>query len=108
MNLKNISEFDVQQLKLMQEVLSSFVKKQIELSSLVGSLEFLLNALESVNEDWEEKFLVDITTLETINALEIIRDSGEKVSEIHEDKKELLIKDTVESINKLINYKLNR
>ncbi len=78
----------------------------MELSSLVGNLEFLLNALELIDEEWELKFLKEITTLETVNALEIIKDSGEKVQEIDENTKELLINKSIENLKKLIELQL--
>ena len=99
--MKNISEYDERQLRLIHENLVSFEKKQIELSSLVGSLEFLLNALESIDEEWEERFLKEVTILETANALAIIKDSGEKVPEIEIDKKEILINKSIEKLKKL-------
>lgn len=104
--MKNISEYDERQLRLMYKNLVSFEKKQIELSSLIGSLEFLLNALESIDEKWEEKFLKEVTTLETVNALEIIRDFEEEVFEIKEGKKEMLVKKSIENIKKLIENEL--
>jgi hypothetical protein len=104
--MKNITEYDERQLKLIYENLVSFEKKQIELSSLVGSLEFLLNALESLDEEWEERFLKEVTTLETANALAIIKDSGEEVHEIEMNKKEMLIKKSIENLKKLVEDKL--
>ena len=105
--MKHISEYDERQLRLMHENLNSFEKKQIELSSLVGSLEFLLSALELIDEAWEEKFLKEITTLETVNALEIIKDFGEDVSEIDKDEKEILISKSIENLKKLVDCELN-
>ena len=91
----NISEYDQRQLKLMRESLSSFQKNQIQLGSLIGSLEFLLNAMESVDDDWENKFLKEITTLESVNAIEIIEDSEKE--KLNFNKKE-----SVEILNKSI------
>ena len=104
--MKDISEYDERQLILMLEYLSSFENQQINLSSLVGGLEFLLNALETVDEDWEEKFLKEITTLETTNALEIIKEAGEQIPEIQNEKKRTLIKNSIDGLNKLIDSKL--
>jgi hypothetical protein len=103
--MKNITEYDERQLKLIYENLVSFEKKQIGLSSLVGSLEFLLNALESIDEEWEERFLKEVTTLETANALAIIKDS-EEAPEIELNKKEMLINKSIESLKKLVENKL--
>lgn len=105
-NMENINEYDKRQLMLMLEYLTSFEKKKINLSSLVGSLEFLLNALDVVDEDWEEKFLKEITVLETLNALAIIKESGEKITEIQDKKKDGLIKNSIDILKNLINEKI--
>jgi len=106
--MQNIKEYDDRQLKLMHEILISFENNQIELSSLVGSLEFLLSALEAINEKLEEKLVKELTTLETINALEIIKDSGEDAPEIDKHKKETLITQSVSTLKKLIKAELNK
>jgi len=100
--MKHISVYDERQLKLMQESLSSFEKKQIELNFLISNLEFLFSVLESVDEDWEDKFLTEITALETINATNIIRHCGENIPEIEAEKKQMLINKSVFNLNKLI------
>ena len=61
--MENTSEYDERQLQLMYKNLISFEKNQIDLNSLVGTLEFLLNALKSVNCEWEEKFLKEINLM---------------------------------------------
>lgn len=104
--MKNITQYDERELKLIYDNLVSFEKRQIGLSSLVGSLEFLLNALESIDEEWEERFLKEVTTLETANALVMIKDSGEDAPEIEINKKEILIKKSTENLKKLVENKL--
>ena len=106
--MENVSEYDERQLILMLEHLTSFEKKQIELSSLVGSLEFLFNALEAVDTEWEENFLKEITTLETANALTIIKNSGEQIAEIQVDKREKLIKYSAERLKSIVKGKLSK
>lgn len=105
-SIENISEYDARQLLLMLEHLTSFEKNQIDLCSLVGSLEFLLNALENVDIEWEEKFLKEITTLETVNALAIIKETGEQISEIERDKRKMLINNSINSLKAIITRKL--
>lgn len=105
--MKNISEYDERQLKLMHKNLISFEKKQIELSPLVSTLEFLLNVLESVDEDLEEKFLKEMTILETVNALAIIKDS-EKEAPVIENKKEILINKSIFNLKILIGNELKK
>lgn len=105
--MMNISDYDERQLKLMLTTLMSYENNNIALSSLVGSLEFLLNALESVNEDWEEKFLIEITTLETINALSINQEAGEYAPTLEQSKKEFLLRQSTHNLKKIIEEKLN-
>ncbi len=100
--MRNVSEYDQRQLRLMYESLRSFENKQIELSSLVSSLEFLLNILESVDESWEEGFLSEITALEVANALEIIKKSEGEVFLIENEKREILISKSILNLKKLI------
>ncbi len=84
-----------------------FENNRIELSSLVGSLEFLFSALESVENEWGEKFLKAITTLEHINAIEIIKEAGEEVPQIDKDKVDKLINIAVSNLKILIEKELN-
>ncbi|HEY4831820.1 MAG TPA: hypothetical protein VIH61_04595 [Waddliaceae bacterium] len=95
--MNKISEYDERQLKLMLQQLISFEHKKLELSSLVGSLEGLLHAMENVTDEWEEKFLNEFSTLESINA---------EMPKMKEDEIEKLIKDTVVNLKKLIEDKL--
>ncbi|MFW9882520.1 MAG: hypothetical protein ACFFG0_56380 [Candidatus Thorarchaeota archaeon] len=104
--MDNISEYDKRQLKLMYECLASFQKKQIQLSSLISSLEFLLNAMESVDEEWEYKFLKEITTLETINAVEIIEESEKEKLKYSKNKNIELVNKSVINLKTLIQGKL--
>lgn len=105
--MKNINEYDERQLRLMHEKLISFEKNLIELSSLIGSLEFLLNAMESVEDDWEEKFLKEVATLESINAIRIIKESGEEAPEISNNKSNKLINNAISTLKILIEKELN-
>lgn len=100
--MKNINEYDERQLRLMLKSLISFEKNQIDLSSLIGTLEFLLSVMEVVEDDWEEKFLNEVTTLESINAFMIIRESGEEAPEISDDQNSRLINDAVSNLKALI------
>lgn len=106
--MKNISDYDERQLRLMHNNLISFENKQIDLNSLIGSLEFLLNAMESVEEDWEDKFLKELTTLESINAIAAIKESKEKFPEINIANSKNLIKNSVSNLKNLIEKELSR
>lgn len=104
--MKNINEYDRRQLKLMYESLISFEKNHTTLNSLIGNLEFLLNVMEHVEDDWEEKFLTEITTLETINALEIMKDAGEEIYEIKKEEREELIKKAISNLKTFVKKEL--
>lgn len=95
--MSKISEYDERQLKLMLKQLISFEHKKLELSSLVGSLEGLLHAMENVTDEWEEKFLNEFSTLESINA---------EMPKMKKDEIEKLIKDAVSNLKKMIEDKL--
>lgn len=104
--MKKISEYDERQLRLMYENLISFDMKQNKLGTLVGCLEFLLNTLESNDEKWDENILNEITILETINALEIINDSGDEFIDIDNEKKDISIKNSINNLKELIKVRL--
>lgn len=105
-NMKNVSEYDKRQLMLMLECLCYFEGNGTDLSSVISSLEFLLNALDKVDEEWEGNFLKEMTMLETISALENIEESGEQNPKIPNCKKEQLIKKSIERLKVLINGEL--
>lgn len=105
--MSNISEYDQRQLKLMQESLHSFQKNQIELGSLIGSLEFLFNAMESVDDEWENKFLKEITTLESVNAIEIIEYSDKEKLNFNKNKSIELVNKAIFNLNDLIQKALS-
>ncbi len=68
MNYKN--DYDIRQLKLMNENLMAFDKGEISLYTLQSRLEFLLQVMEHVDDSWEFSFLEEIGTLASINAEE--------------------------------------
>ncbi|NGX38326.1 MAG: hypothetical protein K1000chlam2_01499 [Chlamydiae bacterium] len=104
--MDSISEYDERQLKLMHECLSSFEKNQIELSSLIGSLEFLLNAMESVDEEWENKFFKEATILESINAIEVMEESEKETLKFNKNESIELLSKAVLSLKSLIQNEL--
>ena len=105
--MRNISEYDERQIELMSKNLIYFKGSKIELNELISALEFLLSALESVDADWEEKLLKEITVLESINALNVSINSGEKVAEISDQEKKILINSSVANLKKLFDVCLN-
>jgi hypothetical protein len=104
--MNNISKYDQQQLKQMQECLFSFQKNQIQLSSLIGSLEFLFNAMESVDEEWENKFLKEITILESVNAVELMEEAERKKMNYKKNESSELVNQSVLNLKNLIQNKL--
>ncbi len=102
-----MSEYDERQLKLMCESLASFEKNQIGLGSLVGNLEFLLNAMESVDEGWENEFLKEVTILESINAIQMMDESETESLKINENEKVKLLDKAVLGLKTLIQNKLS-
>jgi hypothetical protein len=105
--MNNISEYDQRQLKLMQECLSSFQKNQIQLSSLIGSLEFLFNAMESVDEEWENMFLKEITTLESVNAVELMEGPEREKLRFNKNESAELVNKSVLKLKDLIQNELS-
>ena len=95
--MSKISEYDERQLNLMLKQLIFFENKKLDLSSLVGNLEGLLHAMEHVTDEWEEKFLDEFSTLESINA---------EMPKIKNDEIEKLIKDAVSNLKKLVEKEL--
>src|SRR5581483_1061733 len=101
-----LNQYDERQLRLMLKSLISIEKQQIELNALVGTLEFLLSVMELVEDDWEEKFLSEVTTLGSINALVIIRASGEEIPNISIDQSDQLINSALSNLKALIERKI--
>lgn len=93
--MHQISNYDKRQLDLMMQQLDSFENGEIDLFSLQSSLEFLFQAMEYVNDSWEESFLEEISTLASINA-GLPNDSQINVK--------LIIAETVENIKKLVKH----
>ena len=87
------SNYDKRQLDLMMQQLNSFENGEINLFSLQSSLEFLLQAMEHVNDTWENSFLDEISTLASINA-GFPNDKQINVK--------IIITETVENLKKLV------
>lgn len=68
-------EKDVRQLRSMQRQLQHFAKKDLDLNSLIGDLDFLLLHAEGIDVSWKREVSSHIMDLEQINAWS--RDGGE-------------------------------
>lgn len=91
-----ITEYDNHQLVKMKQQLASFKKDELPLGSLIGDLDFLLNAMESMEMAWKEKVHEEVATLEEVYAVAL--DSG--VDELDEASTSLVY----QSIQKLSEY----
>lgn len=100
--MKVINEYDKRQFKKMAEVVNSFEEKDIGLEELIGSLDFLLHALESVENEWSTSFTDQIVSLETINAHQIINKNEEEQFNIDKNKENETISRAISSIKALI------
>ncbi len=87
--------------------LSFFEAGRIELHSLIGCLEFVFSAMESVEEEWEEQFLKEIIVLESVNAIYIIKSANEEAPEISEKQAKTLIKQSVSNLKLLVEKELH-
>ena len=94
--MKHISKYNQGQLSFTYNNLIAFENHQIELDSLIGTLEFLLNAMEFVEDAWEEQFLQGVTVLESINARAI------EAPKISRETLDSLIKKSVSNLKLLI------
>jgi hypothetical protein len=104
--MKNISEYDQRQLRLMYNHLTKFEKNEIDLNSLIGALEFLLTSMEVVEDVWEDRFLNEITTLESLNSIWILDEENEDISKIKKDQTNEEIKNAVSNLKSLIENEL--
>ena len=53
----------------MKQQLNRFNREELGLSGLIGDLEFLLNAIESLPQDWKKDVHREIGTLEEVYAV---------------------------------------
>jgi hypothetical protein len=91
--VSEISEYDKRQLDLMYDTIIFFENGKLNLSSLVQNLEGLLLAMENVSKNFEEKFLDELATLESINA---------EMPEIESGEIKKLIKDAVSNLKRIV------
>lgn len=64
-----ITEYDKRQVERMKQQLDRFDKEELGLSGLIGDLEFLLNAIESISQNWKENVNREIGVLEEVYAV---------------------------------------
>ncbi len=61
-------EFNAKQIKKMKDLLINFLEYRTDLFSLVSSLEFLFSVIDIEDPEWNERFISQISLLESINA----------------------------------------
>lgn len=71
-----ITEYDSRQLRKMKHQLASFTAGDLPLPGLIGDLEFLLNAMESMPIEWKRSIHEQIATLEEVYAITLDRGLG--------------------------------
>jgi hypothetical protein len=64
--MKTSKEYDLRQIILIEKKIALFENNRLDLFDLVGDLGDLLNALESVPDNWKNDFLSETNTLEMI------------------------------------------
>lgn len=96
--MNTLSDYDQRQLNLMLKQLDFFKNKNLEFRLLVIHLESLLHVMEHFNNEWEEKFLDEFSTLESINA---------EMPEMKKDEIDTLVNQAVFNLTELIKHKLN-
>ena len=64
-----ITDYDNRQLSKMKQQLAAFKKDELPLGSLIGDLDFLLNAMESMDMTWKERVHEEVATLEEVYAV---------------------------------------
>jgi len=89
------SYFDQRQLEKMSQLIKSFKRMTLSLSSFVSSLEFLFYALEHTDDVWEDLFLEEISTLESVNSGVSANITEREVQEI--------VDEAVINLDKLVN-----
>ena len=64
-----ITEYDRRQVERMKQQLDRFDRDELDLSGLIGDLEFLLSAIESVPQDWKKDVYKEIGVFEEVYAV---------------------------------------
>ncbi len=88
-----ITEYDKRQIERMTCQLERFDKNELGLSGLIGDLEFLLAAVESIPDEWKKKVNKEIGVLEEVYAVYL--DRGDDTLDEHSQK---LVDKSVQSL----------
>lgn len=85
-----ISDFDARQLRKIRLQLAAFQSGKLTLGSIIGDMDFLLNALEDLPREWKQRVFEFVVTLEEVYAMGL--DLGH--AEINEEGKRLIAEAT--------------
>ena len=91
----SFSEYDIRQIALMKELISSFKLKKIPIEVLINNLRALLDILETKDTSWKEKFYDHWFTLEQVYAVSL--DENESI-----EKYDKYIKESIEGLDNLL------
>ena len=105
--MKQISEYDLRQLRLMYDCLISFEKHQIDLQALISTLDFLLSTLEIIDSSWKEKFSEEVFNLECVYSLSHVQEEETKVAKISKEEAEQIIRDAVNNLKIFVKISLD-
>lgn len=94
-----MTEYDCRQLKKMRQQISAFEAQQLGLGPLIADLEFLLNAMESVDKRWRQQVSDQVFILEEIYADAL--DNSDPNSLTQES--QLLVSSTINKIKMSLN-----
>lgn len=92
-----MNEYDKRQLDLMIKNINKYIENKIRLKDLIDNLRGLLDCLQTINQDWKNKFRSEWWTLEQIYAVKQYK----KQKELSNDEKKM-IHATLKNINDLL------
>src|ERR1700730_13876732 len=70
--MRSILDYNRKQYQIIKNNIEEFEKKRLDLAGLIGNLEFLLGALEEIDDDWKANFLQEWGKLEEVYAYRVI------------------------------------
>ena len=90
-----ITEYNKRQLVKMRQQIDSFKRGELALGSLIGDLEFLLNVMESMDEEWTARVGEEVGILEQVFAFALHKE----LQQLDKSSK-LLVSQSVEKVSR--------
>jgi len=84
--------YNQRQFQKMRDVIDAYHQKKVSLNDVLGTLDFLLNALENISSNIKDDFLADLSVIEIYVVVDIHR-----IYQIT-DKEQMDIKNTLNNI----------